>query len=200
LTLFPSVSSLSRACVAVVLFLVAAVASHAQPVDPLPSWNAGTAKARIVAFVQSVTEPGGKDFVPPADRIAVFDNDGTLWSEQPMYFQLAFALDRVRALAPKRPEWKTKQPFKAAIEGDMKTLAAAGERGLLELVAASHAGMTTDEFAAVHRADLHAHGRNAGLPARQRLPDLDRLGRRHRVHARLCRAGLRRAAAADGRL
>jgi phosphoserine phosphatase len=123
--------------------------THAQQVDPLPSWNAGTSKARIVAFVQAVTEPGGKDFVAPADRIAVFDNDGTLWSEQPMYFQLAFALDRVKAMAPKHPEWKTKQPFKAAIEGDMKTLAAAGERGLLELVAASHAGLTTDEFAAV---------------------------------------------------
>jgi phosphoserine phosphatase len=140
---------LSRAGAAGLLLFVAAVPSHAQPVDPLPSWNAGTAKARIVAFVQAVTEPGGKDFVAPADRIAVFDNDGTLWSEQPMYFQLAFAIDRVRALAPKRPEWKTKQPFKAAIEGDMKTLAAAGERGLLELVAASHAGLSTDEFAAV---------------------------------------------------
>jgi phosphoserine phosphatase len=117
--------------------------------DPLATWAAGPAKARIVAFVQAVTEPGGKDFVVPADRIAVFDNDGTLWSEQPMYFQLAFAMDRVRALAPKRPEWKTKQPFKAALEGDMKTLAAAGEHGLLELVAASHAGLSTDEFAAV---------------------------------------------------
>jgi phosphoserine phosphatase len=126
-----------------------AVGALAQPVDPLPSWNAGTAKARIVAFVQAVNEPGGKDFVAPADRIAVFDNDGTLWSEQPMYFQLAFALDRVRALAPRHPQWKTKQPFKAAIEGDMKTLAAAGEHGTLELVAASHAGLTTDEFAAV---------------------------------------------------
>jgi len=141
-------SSPARWFVAAVLAF-AALAAHAQPADPLPSWNAGTSKARIVAFVQAVTEPGGKDFVAPADRIAVFDNDGTLWSEQPMYFQLAFALDRVRALAPKRPEWKTKQPFKAAIEGDMKTLAAAGERGLLELVAASHAGLTTDEFAAV---------------------------------------------------
>jgi len=87
--------------------------------------------------------------VAAADRFAVFDNDGTLWSEQPMYFQLAFAIDRVRALAPRHPEGTTKQPFKAAIEGDMKTLAAAGERGLLELVAASHAGLTTDEFAAV---------------------------------------------------
>ena len=117
--------------------------------DPLPSWKDGAAKARIMAFVQAVTAQGGKEFVPPADRIAVFDNDGTLWSEQPMYFQLAFALDRIKAMAPKHPEWATTQPFKAAIEGDMKTLAAAGEKGLLELVAASHAGLTTDEFADV---------------------------------------------------
>jgi phosphoserine phosphatase len=137
---------------AAALLCAAAATAFAAPVqgtDPLPSWNDTASKARIVAFVQAVTEPGGKDFMAPADRIAVFDNDGTLWSEQPMYFQLAFAIDRVRALASKHPEWKAKQPFKAAIEGDMKTLAAAGERGLLELVAASHAGLSTDEFAAV---------------------------------------------------
>jgi phosphoserine phosphatase len=144
-----AVSSLRRRFAAGLLLCMVAVGALAQPVDPLPSWNAGTAKARIVAFVQAVTEPGSKDFVAPADRIAVFDNDGTLWSEQPMYFQLAFALDRVKAMAPQHPEWKTKQPFKDAIDGDMKTLAAAGERGLLELVAASHAGLTTEEFAAV---------------------------------------------------
>jgi phosphoserine phosphatase len=126
-----------------------ALAAAAQPADPLPSWNDTASKARIVAFVQAVSEPGGKDFVAPADRIAVFDNDGTLWSEQPMYFQLAFALDRVRAMAATKPEWKTKQPFKAVIDGDMKAVAAAGEKGVLELVAASHAGLTTDEFAAV---------------------------------------------------
>ena len=129
------------------MFTVAAAV--AQAADALPSWNDGAAKARIVAFVAAVTEAGGKEFVPPADRIAVFDNDGCLWSEQPMYFQLAFAIDRVRALAPKHPEWKSKQPFKAAIEGDMKTLAAGGEHGLMELVAASHAGVTTDEFATI---------------------------------------------------
>jgi hypothetical protein len=106
--MFPSASLLSRACAAGLLFFVAVFGLHAQPVDPLPSWNAGAAKARIVAFVQAVTEPGGKDFVAPADRIAVFDNDGTLWSEQPMYFHLAFAIDRVRALAPRHREWKTK--------------------------------------------------------------------------------------------
>jgi phosphoserine phosphatase len=126
--------------------IAVAAGAHAQP-DPLPSWNDGAAKARIVGFVQAVTEPGGKDFVPPADRIAVFDNDGTLWSEQPAYFQLLFAIDRVKALAPKHPEWKTKQPFKAVLEGDMKALAASGEKGIAQLVMASHAGMTTDEFA-----------------------------------------------------
>ena len=129
--------------------MLAVAAAVAQAADALPSWIDGAAKARIVALVAAVTEAGGKEFAPPADRIAVFDNDGCLWSEQPMYFQLAFAIDRVRALAPRHPEWKSKQPFKAAIEGDMKTLAAGGEHGLLELVAASHAGVTTDEFATI---------------------------------------------------
>jgi phosphoglycolate phosphatase-like HAD superfamily hydrolase len=117
--------------------------------DPLPSWRDGAAKARIFAFVQAVTTTGSPDYVAPADRIAVFDNDGTLWSEQPGYFQLLFAIDRVKALAPRHPEWKTQQPFKAALEGDMKALAAAGEKGLQQLVMSTHAGMTTDEFAAV---------------------------------------------------
>jgi len=130
--------------------LAAASAALAQT-DPLPSWNDGPAKARIVGFVQAVTEQGGKDYVPPADRIAVFDNDGTLWSEQPAYFQLLFAIDRVKALAPKHPEWKTKQPFKAVLEGDMKALAASGEKGLAELVMATHANLTTDEFAQIVR-------------------------------------------------
>ena len=107
------------------LALVLSLASlPALATEVLPSWNDGVAKARILAFVRAVTEPGGKDFVPPAERIAVFDNDGTLWSEQPMYFQLAFAIDRVKALAPQHPEWQTTQPFKAALEGDLKTLAA----------------------------------------------------------------------------
>ena len=138
------------AAIALLLVALAAPAAYSQA-DPLPSWVAGSARARIVAFVESVTVPGGKDFVPAADRIAVFDNDGTLWAEQPMYFQLAFAIDRVRAMAPKHPEWKEKQPFKAAIEGDVKTLAASGEHGLVELVMAAHAGMTSEEFAQVVR-------------------------------------------------
>jgi phosphoglycolate phosphatase-like HAD superfamily hydrolase len=113
---------------------------------PLPSWNDGSTKDAIVSFVEKVTDEGGEDYVPPEDRVATFDNDGTLWVEQPMYTQLAFALDRVKELAPEHPEWKDKQPFKAALEGDMKTLAASGEKGLLELVMASHAGMSPAEF------------------------------------------------------
>ena len=117
--------------------------------DPLPSWNEGTAKQSIVDFVHRVTDQAGDDFVPEAERIATFDNDGTLWSEQPAYFQLLFAIDRVKALASEHPEWKTKQPFKAVLDGDMEALATAGEHGLLELVMATHAGMTTVEFEAI---------------------------------------------------
>jgi endo-1,4-beta-xylanase len=114
--------------------------------DPLPSWNDGPSKAAIVGFVARVTKDGGPDFVPIPERIATFDNDGTLWSEQPYYVQVAFALDRIRTLAGQHPEWKDKQPFKAAIEGDLKTILAGTPRDRLELIAASHAGMTTDEF------------------------------------------------------
>ncbi|MGY2808454.1 HAD family hydrolase [Bradyrhizobium sp. USDA 4506] len=116
-------------------------------VDPLPSWKDGAAKSAIVDFVARVTTQGGRDFVPPAERIATFDNDGTLWTEQPFYFQLAFAFDRVKAMAPEHPDWKTRQPFKALIEKDTKALAASGEKGLLQIVMATHAGMTTDAFA-----------------------------------------------------
>jgi phosphoglycolate phosphatase-like HAD superfamily hydrolase len=130
--------------------LAALVASAAlAQSDPLPSWNGGATRTAIAEFVGRVTQEGGPDYVPPADRIAVFDNDGTLWSEQPMYVQLAFVLDRVKALAPQHPEWKDQQPFKAALEGDMKALAESGEHGLLELVMATHAGNTTEEFAAI---------------------------------------------------
>jgi len=117
----------------------------------LPSWQDAEARRAIVGFVQTVTDPTSSDYVPPAERVAVFDNDGTLWSEQPAYFQLLFALDRVRALAPQHPEWKTTQPFKAALEGDMAALAAGGEHALLELVMATHAGNTTEEFRAIVR-------------------------------------------------
>lgn len=135
----------------VVAALAAALVAAATAAQPLPSWNDGPAKRAIVQFVTDATTPGHPAFVPAAERIAVFDNDGALWSEQPMYFQLAFAIDRVRALAPAHPEWKETQPFKAALEGDVKALAASGERGLLELVMSTHAGITSDEFALVVR-------------------------------------------------
>lgn len=114
--------------------------------DPLPSWNDGASKTSILDFVARVTSQNGPHFVPVEQRIATFDNDGTLWVEQPMYVQLAFALDRVKALAPMHPEWKDKQPFAAVLNGDMKAMAATGEKGMVELIAATHAGMTTAEF------------------------------------------------------
>jgi hypothetical protein len=123
---------------------------HAQPTGPdaLPSWNDGAAKQAILAFVARVTKEGAPDFVPGPERIAVFDNDGTLWTEQPGYVQLAYTVDRVKALAPQHPEWKDRQPFKGILAGDLKAALAGGERALLELVMATHAGMTTEEFAA----------------------------------------------------
>ncbi|GAB2185508.1 HAD family hydrolase [Roseibium sp. LAB1] len=114
--------------------------------DPLPSWNDGANKQAIVEFVEAVTAEGGPEFVAPGDRIATFDNDGTLWVEHPFYTQLAFALDRVKAMAPDHPEWKTTQPFQAVLENDMEALGKAGEKGLMEIVAATHAGMSTDAF------------------------------------------------------
>jgi hypothetical protein len=114
--------------------------------DPLPSWNDGPVKSSITDFVARVTRQGSPDFVPVDQRIATFDNDGTLWIEQPMYIQLAFALDRVKELAPMHPEWKSKQPFQAVLDGDLRALAASGEKGLVEIIAVTHAGMTTSEF------------------------------------------------------
>ncbi len=116
--------------------------------DPLPSWNDGPRKRAIVAFVQRVTTPGSS-FVPVEQRVATFDNDGTLWSEKPMYFELMFALDRVRELAPQHPEWRQKQPFKGVLENDPKAVQEAGEKGAVELVMATHAGMTSDEFSVI---------------------------------------------------
>lgn len=135
----------------VVAFALAVISFAALAADPLPSWNDLESKANIVAFVEKVADAGSPYFVPASERIATFDNDGTLWSEQPAYFQLLFALDRVRAMAPQHPEWKTQQPFKAALEGDMKFLATSGEKGLGELVMASHAGITADAFEATVR-------------------------------------------------
>ena len=144
---------LNRLCGALLVFVATLLllpTAQAQA-DPLPSWNDGAAKARIVAFVQAVTQPGGADFVAPADRIAVFDNDGTLWSEQPMYFQLAFAIDRAKAMTATNPQLASQPALRAAAAGDMKALAATGEKGLLELMAATHAGTTSDEFARLVR-------------------------------------------------
>lgn len=114
--------------------------------NPLPSWNDGAVKKSIIDYVTDVTKEGSSDFIPVKDRIATFDNDGTLWSEQPVYFQLFYALDQVRAMAPEHPDWKNKQPFKAVLDNNMGELMKQGEKGLLQIVAASHAGMTTDHF------------------------------------------------------
>ncbi|MFZ0467981.1 MAG: HAD family hydrolase [Thiogranum sp.] len=114
--------------------------------DPLPSWAEGASKGAVIEFVQQVTTAGSPDFVAADQRIAVLDNDGTLWTEKPAYFQLLFAIDRIRELAPQHPEWKTTQPFKAVLDDDLDALADSGEKGLIQLVMASHAGMTTTEF------------------------------------------------------
>ncbi len=116
--------------------------------DPLPSWSAGRARSAILDFVARVTMPGSPDFVPVEQRIATFDNDGTLWSEQPIYNQFAFVIDRIKALAPKHPEWKTTEPFKSVLAGNLKAALAAGPKAIEPMMAATHAGMTTDEFAA----------------------------------------------------
>jgi len=139
----PFLLSIARRVLLAALLFVWGAAATAQP---LPSWNEGPAKARILAFVQAVTDKSGKDFVSPAERIAVFDNDGTLWCEQPMYVQMAFVLDRVKELAPKHPEWKTQQPFKAVLERDFKALAAQGEKGVVQILAATSTGMSAEDF------------------------------------------------------
>jgi hypothetical protein len=149
-------------------------------------------KSSILDFVARVTTQGGPDFVPVDQRLATFDNDGTLWVEQPMYTQMAFALDRVKALAPMHPEWKTKQPFAAVLDGDLRALTASGEKGVVEIIAVTHSGMTTAEFekitsdwlatareAALYRTGLSADAGVADLPPRQRLQDLHRVRRRH---------------------
>jgi phosphoglycolate phosphatase-like HAD superfamily hydrolase len=132
--------------VRVVAIALVLSANIARASDSLPSWSDGPAKKALVEFVATVTKPGGPAFVPPADRIAAFDNDGTLWAEQPMYFQFLFALDRVKALAPQHPEWKTKEPFASLLKGDLRAALAGGDKALLEIVAATHSGMTTAEF------------------------------------------------------
>ena len=139
-----SVVRLSFAGIAALVMVLAAAAVRAA--DPLPSWNEGASRTAIMDFVARVTTPGSPDFVAEPERIAVFDNDGTLWSEQPMYFQLLFALDRVKALAPQHPEWKTQEPFASLLKGDVKSALAGGEHAALEIVMATHAGITTADF------------------------------------------------------
>jgi hypothetical protein len=131
---------------AALVCVLAFATTIAQAADPLPSWNDGAAKQSIVKFVERVTKAGLPDFMPPSERIATFDNDGTLWAEQPMYFQFLFALDRVKALAPQHPEWKDKEPFASLLKGDVRGALAGGERAMLEIVMTTHAGMITEEF------------------------------------------------------
>ena len=143
-------SMFARIFAALALILAAgAVQAMGQMPDPLPSWNEGSAKQAILDFVAAVTREDSPDFVPVPERIATFDNDGTLWPEQPMYVQLAFALDRVKALAPEHPEWKDKPHFKAILDGDLKALSSLGEKEAVELLMETHAGITTEEFARI---------------------------------------------------
>jgi len=138
--------TMKRVSTLLAVSLVFVVSACATAHDPLPSWNAGATKTEILDFVAAVTDQSGGDYVEPAERVAVFDNDGTLWVEYPMYTQVLFIFDRVKLLAPKHPEWSTKQPFKALLAGDMKTVGAAGEKGILEMAMATHSGMTGAEF------------------------------------------------------
>ena len=164
--------------------------------DPLASWNDGPTKKSIVDFVARVTKADSIDYVAPEERIATFDNDGTLWSEQPYYFQFAFALDRVKAMAPQHPEWQSKEPFKSILAHDIEGVFAGGEHSLVEIVAATHFGLTTDEFETlvhnwlatgassenqqtVHRNGVPADAGIAHLSPGQWLQDLHRLGGRH---------------------
>mgnify|MGYP002261605366 CR=1 FL=1 len=136
-------TSLARA---LPLLLLLTLPSLALAADPLPSWNEGPSKKQIIEFVQTVTAQGTRDYVKPAERIAVFDNDGTLWSEQPAYFEVLFAFDEIKRLAPQHPEWKTTQPFKAVLENDHQALAQSGMDGLLKIIGATHTGVSTDAF------------------------------------------------------
>jgi hypothetical protein len=130
----------------VLLAIILAGQTNTRAQDPLPSWNDTGPKKAIVAFVEKVTKEGSPDFVPVAERIATFDNDGTLWAEQPMYFQLLFALDRAKVLVPQHPEWKTKEPFASLLKGDPKGVLAGGEKAIFQLIVATHTGMSTQDF------------------------------------------------------
>ena len=133
----------------VLVGLLLLVSTFMSAQELLPSWNEGKSKRDVITYVESVTDKKSPDFIPLQDRIAVFDNDGTLWSEQPLYFQLFFAIDRVKALAPEHPEWKRTEPFKYILEGDMESLAKIGKKGLIVLLAATHTGMSQEAFDAI---------------------------------------------------
>ena len=146
------VSTASVRALLCVLLLVPALQVLAA--EPLASWRDGPSRQAIVAFVGAVTQQGGPDYVAPAERIAVFDNDGTLWSEQPLYFEVLFAMDEVKRLAPQHPQWRNQQPFKAVLENDHQALAAQGMDGMLKIVAATHSGMSSEDFIARSRSWL----------------------------------------------
>jgi hypothetical protein len=193
--------------VAALALIAAAWAVPGFAQSSLPSWNDTAPKKSIVAFVERVTTQGGADFVPPAERIATFDNDGSLWAEHPMYFQLMFAFDRVKALAPQHPEWKDKEPFASLLKGDIKGALAGGDPAIIQIVMATHTGMTTEEFEKIVRDWIATtrHPKTGRLYTEMAyqpmlellvylrtngLQDLHRLRRRRRFHARLFRAGL----------
>lgn len=136
----------TRPLLLVIAFVIAIFAAPTRAADPLPSWNDTAAKQSVIAFVEKVTGTDSPDYVAPVDRIATFDNDGTLWAEQPVYVQLLFTLDRLRELAPQHPEWRNQEPFASVLKGDLKAAAAGGEKAIAELIMATHAGMTTVEF------------------------------------------------------
>lgn len=138
--------SFLKTCTLLVLVSSLVVSVQSQAADPLPSWNDAAAKTSIVNFVERTTDKDSADYVQIAERIAVFDNDGTLWAEQPMYFQAIFIFDRIKDLAPQHPEWRTKEPFASVLKGDLNVALAGGEHALLEMAMATHAGMTTEEF------------------------------------------------------
>ncbi len=147
--LLASTDAMLAAIAVAVMLLTIGFVHPAVAQEPLPSWNDTTAKTRIMEFIKATVTEGGDGYVAPYDRIAVFDNDGTLWSEQPIYFQFAFALDRVKALAAQHPEWKTTEPYKSVLAGDPMGALKSGEKGLIDLVTTTHAGMTTDQFSKI---------------------------------------------------
>jgi phosphoserine phosphatase len=139
----------------VFIALITAVSQQAPAADPLPSWNDGPHKQAIIDFVSKVTKDGGPDLVPVPERIATFDNDGTLWCEQPMYFQMIFAFDRIKAMAAEHPEWKNTERFKFVLDDDMQKFGATGQKGLLEIIATTHSRMTVEDFHKIVREWMH---------------------------------------------